>query len=775
MKYLQQLEFPKIKEIISTACHSEMGRKLAYKLNPITNRQEIETKLKTVSEALALSRQGIRYNFTDLADLKKLLLEFEHKLYNFEEFHQIIHNQNLANRFYNEKFEEKPLLQEIFASIQPLPELVERFNEIYNNDGDIKDSASDKLRNIRNRKRALRKNIMQALNKKVEQFEKNNYLHDKIITQREGRYVIPVKEGSASFVQGIVHARSTSKSSLFMEPTEIVEQNNELEIISGEEKREIYRILKDFTQTIQISKYKILTNSEILGNLDFIFAVAQISMQWNCNIPTITSEPYIKLKKARHPLLINSYGDIKKVIPFEVELGKDFRILLISGPNTGGKTVTLKTIGLLTIMALSGLPIPASIDSEIGIFESFFADIGDAQSLENSLSTFSSHISNIDEMLKKGNACSLVLIDEIGAATDPEQGSALAQVILEKLTEIKVIAVITTHYTALKVFAEKSEHCCNAAMQFNSKQHSPTYHFKLGLPGNSFAIEVASKLGIDEELIERTKKLAGKQNVELTELITKMGEEKAALARKNYQLDLNTALLQQKISEYEKKIAQFENEKKDIKKRSIAQAREFLTSLQKELNQEIDALKKTEKKDRQQIQKTLQKINKLNRDYGKLQDTLQNNKKPLVNPQIGQRVWIKDLDTEGEITDINSNKIKIDMDGIFFTTDKKKIYHTSAKKEKEKVASIKTPSKSVKMELMLLGNTFDEAALKLDSFIDDALYAGLKKIRIIHGKGTGALRNKIRNKLKKDKRISNFYTPPPEAGGTGVTIAELAS
>ncbi|HCX74005.1 MAG TPA: hypothetical protein DHM37_09835 [Candidatus Cloacimonas sp.] len=775
MNQLQQLEFSKVKHLISLECHNALGAKLAMQLTPKHDKAEIEAKLNTFSEVLALLRQGVDYNFSAVSKLEKILLEFEHQVYNYEEFKQIIGNQELANSLAAEKFEEKPHLQEIFSALVILPEIVERFYEIYNSDGDVKDTASQKLQSIRNRKRNLRKTIMSALNKKVEQFQQNNYLHDKIVTQRDGRYVIPVKEGSANFVNGIVHARSSSRSSIFMEPTEIVSQNNELEMMLGEEKREIFRILQEFTQQIVNVKTQILENSQILGKLDFIFAVGRLSQKWHCNVPTIKDKPYLKLKRARHPLLINSYGDIKKVIPFDVELGKDFRILLISGPNTGGKTVTLKTIGLLAIMAQSGLPIPADIDSQVGIFDNFFADIGDAQSLENSLSTFSSHITNIDKMLKYGTDKSLVLIDEIGAATDPEQGSALAQAILENLTAQGVTAVITTHYTALKVFAEQSPNCCNAAMQFDAKLHSPTYQFKLGLPGNSFAIEVASKLGVTPKLIDRAKALAGNQNIELTELISKMGAEKAALARKNYEFDLKTSLLKQKIDEYEQKLAEFETEKKEIKKRSVKQARSFLTDLQKELTSEISQIKKADKsKHKNLMQKSLRKVTNLNQEYGEVEDSLAESRKPVQNPQIGQQVWVKDLDTEGEIAEINGNKIKIDMDGFFFTTDQKKIYHSARKKSQQQVAAIKTPQKTAKMELMLLGNTFEEALPKLDAFIDDALYASLKKVRIVHGKGTGALRSKIRNHLKHDKRVKSFHTPPPEAGGSGVTIAELA-
>ena len=683
MNSFSQLEYDKIKSIIAAECHCPPGIEMANALSPLSDKKKIEYSLTIIEELQGLQKNAVIFNFRNVTEISKLINEVKHQTFNFEEFRKIYFNIAAANSVncQDEDAEDNPNYLRIINKIYKLPELENRFNEIFDVDGDVNDNASSSLNSIRQRKRKLRKNVVTTLNSRIEEYAKQNYLQDKIVTQRDGRFVIPVREGQTSFVPGIVHGRSTSRASVFVEPQEVVGLNNEIELMSSEEKQEIFRIFSEYTKQLRDFSYEIIENTKLISLLDFYSATARFANRIDGKKPEITNEPYIKLTSARHPLLIETMGSIKKVIPFNLELGKKFRLLLISGPNTGGKTVTLKTVGLLTLMALSGLPIPAQIDSKIGIFQNIFADIGDNQSLENALSTFSSHIKNIDEMVKKGNSTSLVLIDEIGAATDPEQGSALAQAILEKLASQNITGVITTHYTALKVFAEQHENCSNAAMQFDTEKHIPTYNFKLGLPGNSFAIEVASRLGMDSSLIKRANELAGSQNVEMTDLLTKMSEEKKSLARENYQYQLKSALLSKKIDEHQQKIDELKKGSKEIKKKSMQQAREFLTGLQKELNKEISDIKKSDKNQRKEnLEKSLNKINRKNIKYGVEIDNLNDlRRKPVHHPKIGQIVWLNDVETEGEIVAIKGNSIKVDMGGIFFTSDLKNLHELALK------------------------------------------------------------------------------------------------
>jgi DNA mismatch repair protein MutS2 len=777
MNSFSQLEYDKVKSIIANECQCPLGYEKAVSLIPINNKTEIEYSLAIIEELQGLQKNTLSFNFHKVSDVSKLITEIKHQTFNFEEFRRIYFNISAANSVGcpEEDIEDNPKFVQIVNKILELPDLENRFNNIFDADGDVKDNASSALASIRKRKRKLRQNVVSTLNSRVEEYTKQNFLQDKIVTQRDGRFVIPVKESQTPFVQGIVHGRSSSRASVYVEPQEVVGLNNDIELASSEEKQEIFRIFSEYTQQIRDFSGDIIENTYQIGLLDYFSSAARFANRLECNKPEILEKPYIKLSNARHPLLIETMGSIKKVIPFNLELGKDFRLLLISGPNTGGKTVTLKTVGLLTLMALSGLPIPAQIDSKIGMFHNVFADIGDNQSLENALSTFSSHIKNIDEMVKKGNSNSLVLIDEIGAATDPEQGSALAQAILEKLAEHNITGVITTHYTALKVFAEQHENCSNAAMQFDVEKHIPTYSFKLGLPGNSFAIEIASRLGMNDSLIERAKELAGSQNVEMTDLLKKMSEEKKSLARENYQYQLKSALLSKKIEEHQQKIDTLNKDSKEIKKKSMLQARDFLTGLQKELNKEISDIKKADKNQRKEnLEKSLIKINRKNKEFGFEIDDLSDLQRTKVQtPQIGQNVWLNDVETEGEIVSINGKSIKVDMGGIYFTTTLENIYKLAPKPKRKTSRRSKVPKANVKLELKILGFTFDEAKPEIDKFIDDAAMNGLGSIRIVHGKGTGALRAKVRQYLRSNRKELDFFTPPPEAGGDGVTVLKL--
>jgi DNA mismatch repair protein MutS2 len=560
----KQLEYNKIKYFLAQECHSKLGSKLALDLQPMNIISGINHKLELTSEIQILLRKGISHDFELISDIEDLISKQKHQTFNFEEFQQIYFNVSTANQISKntEELNDHPEYIKFVNRIIPLEDIENRFNQIFENDGDVKDNASSALASIRRKKKQVRKNLVSTLNKKVESLSISKFMHDNIVTQRDGRYVIPIKEGASPFVSGIVHGRSSSKSSIYMEPQEIVGLNNDLELVSSEEKQEIFRIFKDYTSMILDHKTELLKEIIYLQELDYFFASARFANRLKAEKPVLSENSQIKLKKARHPLLILTFEEFEDVIPFDLELGYDYNLLLVSGPTTGGKTVTLKTVGLLTLMAKSGLPIPADPSSIIGSFDSVFADIGDSQSLENALSTFSSHIKNIREMTENTHSKILVLIDEIGAATDPEQGSALAQAILEDLAEKNAVGLISTHYTSLKVFAEKHDKCINAAMQFDPDKHKPTFQFKLGLPGNSLAIEVASRLGLQKELIDRAKNLTGKQNVELTELIKKMSEEKKSLSRQLYHFELKTALLNQKISEHQTQIEVLEKDKK---------------------------------------------------------------------------------------------------------------------------------------------------------------------------------------------------------------------
>ncbi|MEN6445043.1 MAG: Smr/MutS family protein, partial [Candidatus Cloacimonas sp.] len=651
------------------------------------------------------------------------------------------------------------------------------FLQIFDPDGEILDSASKELSGIRKRINTLRMQIQKTMQSLLTDSSIDRYLQDKFVTQREDRYVLPVKESAVPFVNGIVQSQSGSKSTVFIEPIAVVPLNNELQLIKQQEKQEIFRIFTEYTAAIKTKRKGILQNQEILAFLDFRFACGRLCNTLKAKIPVMIDQPCLSLKSAKHPLLILRLGNPNKVIPFDLKLDQKHKIIVLSGPNTGGKTVLLKAVGLITLMALSGLPVPADEDSEIGFFSNVFADIGDDQSIENALSTFSAHLEKIGKMLQFANPQTLILIDEIGAATDPQQGSALAQAILEKYLQLGCPTIVTTHYTALKIFAEQHPGCLNASMQFDTKNLQPTYKFIAGYPGDSFAIEVAASLGIEPTLIERAKELAGNQNVQFTELLKKMQEEKKNYSISTYQNELKTRLLESKLQELTVKEQNWEKEVKTLRQNYLKELQQELINQQKIYQKELNELKTLSKQERKtfsehKLLNIESKTNEIQKELAK--NTLSDNL-PIENPQPGMKVWLSNFDTEAIILAIEGEQAKVDMNGITFKTPVSTLYKTLAPvseiKTEPKVKTNVTPK--AKFELKILGLTFDEAKPLIDEFLDDATLAGLHSLRIVHGKGTGVLRTKVRDYLKKKKQVKSIGTPGSSEGGSGVTIVSI--
>lgn len=779
----QKLEFNKIKELIASYSTCFLGKEKINSLRPSTNLDFLNNRLDLIDQFQSIIKEGLSIDFEELGNLEDFFAEFKGHIMSFEEFSLVVDNVRITNNLIKQikTYEGYKLLKKSFERLTPFPDILDRFNRIFSPDGDILDNASSELLRIRKSKRMTRNSIQKTLSNKLNDPKFEKYLQEKIVTTRGDRYVVPIKEGKVKFVGGVVQERSTSGASIFVEPPEIVEMNNKISMLKQNEKEEIYKIFTKFTKMILPVKDILITNTNLLAKFDFYYACAFFSNNMKANRVNLVKEPVISLKQARHPLLIHTLGKIEKVIPFDLEIGDNYNLLILSGPNTGGKTVTLKSTGLLTMMALSGLPISADKESTIGCFDNVFADIGDEQSLESSLSTFSSHITNIMNMVNNANNKTLILIDEIGSSTDPEQGSALAQAVLEKIESLGAKGIITTHFTALKVFAEKNKTCRNASMQFDGKEHKPTFRFVFGLPGDSFAIDVAEGLGLDNQIVKRSKFLAGTQNVELTNLIKKLEEEKKKLAKITYEHELQVALLKGREDEYKKKIKILEDDAKNIKRQSIKEAQQYLIDMQKELNRDLDSIKKLNKEERKkQNAKILDKINHKHQELKTKNNLLSaKNTRKLVDPKIGMRVWVENFECSAVISNIKGKKIEVDMDGITFKTDINNISYmeqqkiTKSKKEKNVAVTSSNAKAKASFELKLLGLTFDESVPLINEFIDNASLGGLHKLRIVHGKGTGALRVKVRQHLKRMKTVKSFFTPPQNEGGSGVTIVEM--
>ncbi len=773
------LEYARLKEQVASRCHSQLGRDLAAGLAPLADKRAIEASLRLVGELQECLEHGLDKDFSDLADLGPLFSDPHYSLFAFEEFRLVWLNARLAGGIAASAsaLESFPVLRRLWLKITALDWICERFDRVFDPEGEVLDSASPELARIRKRVASLQRSIQKTMQGMLSDPRLEGYLQDKFITRRDDRYVLPIRESAAPYVPGIVQSQSGSGSTLFIEPQSVVPLNNELQLLRQEEKREIFRIFTEFTARIKEQAATLLTNQEAMAALDFRYACARLCRSLGARVPQIVDRPVLKLISARHPLLILRLGKPAAVVPFDLEIGLEASIVLLSGPNTGGKTVLMKAAGLLTLMALSGLPIPADADSEIGLFAQVFADIGDDQSIENALSTFSSHVSKIGRMLAAADGNSLVLIDEIGAATDPQQGSALAQAILERFTDLGCKAIVTTHYTALKIFAESHPACLNASMQFDLKSLTPTFRFSPGIPGDSFAIEVASSLGLLPELIDRAKTLSGSQNLEFTELLKKMQAEKKALGRASYEYQLKTRNLEAKLQELEGREDKLEDELKQRKQKFIKELQSELISQQKLYQQEQETLRKLGREERKALSER-----KLHEISGKLQDIREEltaagtgNQPKVRDPQPGDRVWLASFETEAILLEIRDGSASVDMNGISFRVPADSLYQAPPRPREPDSPPLATTHATYRAanELKLLGLTFDEARPLIDEFLDNATLAGLHNLRIVHGKGTGALRGKVRDYLQRKKTVLSLDTPIPAEGGSGVTLVKI--
>lgn len=781
---MTELEFKLLLNNLAGRCHSELGRQETKNLMPLSDLGAMRASQKLIASFQDALIQGIDYDFSELCDISFLFDEGSTGIFDYEELKLICRNSSLATTVSESvaAFDELPLAQKIVKRVIPLPQFRLAFQRIFDPEGDILDSASLELSRIRRNIGNLRGRVQRTMQNMLSEPRMEGFLQEKFITQRDERFVIPIKESAATFVPGIVQSRSAKGATVFIEPAEIVPMNNELQLLKDEEKREIYRILSEFSTSIRERKRELMINQSQLARLDFLYATARLANSIKAKVPQMKEEPILNLHGARHPLLIlkktaeEGANGFQQVIPFNLNLGQSYNMLVLSGPNTGGKTVLMKAVGLITLMAMAGLPIPVDEDSEIGYFSEVLADIGDDQSIENALSTFSSHLDKISTMLKKANARSLVLIDEIGAATDPQQGSALAQAILEGLTEKAVKGIVTTHYTALKVFAESHPRCVNASMQFDLRSLIPTYHFNIGIPGDSFAIEVAASLGIDTRLIDRAKELAGSQNLEFTSLIKRLQSEKKELATEIYQYQLKNRNLQSRLNELDDKEKQWQSELKARRLKHIKEMQNELIGFQKLYSREISDLKAMDKEERRKLsERKLHDISIQNDELNReLKRSNSEGRETADNPRVGDTVWLADFEAEAQILAINGKEAKVDMNGIGFTTKLSNLYR-SAKAAMEPAIPLSSSKVNarVQTELKLLGLTFDEAMPLIDEFLDNAALTGFSTLRIVHGKGTGALRAKVRDYLSRNKNVKSIETPAMFEGGSGVTVVKL--
>ncbi|MDD7739493.1 MAG: endonuclease MutS2 [Fusicatenibacter sp.] len=786
-KALKTLEYDKIIEQLASYASSPMGRKKCLELAPSSSLSKITRMQQETHDALnRLFKKG-RTSFGDVKDLRGSLkrLEIGSTMNIVELLSTAALLENTARIKTYGRRENADLtpdcLEEMFDLLEPLTPLSTEIRRCILSEDEISDDASPKLRQIRRSIKSCEEKIHSQLISLVNGSYRT-YLQDAVITMRDGRYCIPIKSEYKGQVPGMIHDQSSTGSTFFVEPMAVVKLNNDIRELEIEEEKEIEVILASLSAQVDLHRDEIRRNIETMAELDFIFARAALAMEQNANEPIFNTEGRIHLRKARHPLI-----DPKKVVPIDLTLGEDFDLLIVTGPNTGGKTVSLKTVGLLTLMGQSGLHIPALDRSSLAVFEEVYADIGDEQSIEQSLSTFSSHMTNVVSFLSRADANSLVLFDELGAGTDPTEGAALAIAILSTLHEQGIRTMATTHYSELKIYALSTEGVENACCEFDVDTLSPTYRLLVGVPGKSNAFAISSKLGLPDEIIQRAKEQISEQDESFEDVLSTleqnritMEKEQAELARYRQEVETLKASLskdQEKLdARRDKLIAKANEEAQAILREAKEYADQTLRDFQR-FGKENVSVREMEKK-RTELR---EKMNKLDRKKAEERPKQTGNLKA-SDLSIGDAVKVLSLNVKGTVStrpDSRGNlfvqmgimRTKVNISDLVLIDEPvitgPALSKTSSGKTKlNKAATIST-------EINLLGKTVDEAIAELDKYLDDAYLSHLPSVRVVHGKGTGALRKGIHNYLRTQKHVSNYHLAEFGEGDAGVTIVEF--
>lgn len=790
-KVLHTLEYNKILDQLTEYAVSADAKSRCQKLRPITDRAQIEQLQQQTSDALSRLFKYGSLSFSGVTDIRDSLkrLEIGGALSAIELLRvcSLLESAKRAKAFarsQDDNDQPDDSLTSLFAGIEPLTPLYDEIRRCILSEDEIADDASSTLHSIRRSMRGMNDKIRAQMNSMINNTTTRSYLQDTVITMRDGRYCLPVKAEAKSLVPGMIHDQSSTGSTLFIEPMAVVNLNNEYKELQLREQEEIEVILAGLSNLTASYATQLLADYELLTELDFIFARAAFAQTYNGVAPLFNDDGRIHIRKGRHPLL-----DPKKVVPIDVRLGEDFRLLIVTGPNTGGKTVSLKTVGLLTLMGQSGLHIPASERSELGIFDEVFADIGDEQSIEQSLSTFSSHMVNIIRILEQVNDRSLVLFDELCAGTDPTEGAALAISILSKLHLYGARIMATTHYSELKVYALSTPGVENACCEFDVATLSPTYRLLIGIPGKSNAFAISEKLGLPTDLIADAKGRISKSEGDFEDLIADLEKSRSTIEREQLEINQYKAEIESLKEKLEQKQERLDSSRDKILREANEQAYNILKEAKDVADETIRNFNKYGKagapvsemeKERTKLRGKMDKAAQKMSEQKKASVPNHNVPKKL---RIGDSVKVISMNLKGTVHSLPNARgdLYVQMgilrslvninDLILLEEDAapgtKKFQKTSAGKIKM------SKSASVSTEINLIGKTTDEAIPLLDKYLDDAYLAHLPSVRIVHGKGTGALRNAVQAHLKRLKYVKSFHLGEFGEGDAGVTIAEF--
>ena len=785
-KSLTTLEYDKIIDRLVSFAASDKAKERLKKLVPMTDIHDINAALSETSDALSRVYAKGAVSFGGVHDVGASVkrLEIGSSLNTVELLH-ISSLLTAAARVKNYYEDTTDSLTGYFHALEPLTPLNTEIKRCILSEDEISDDASANLRSIRRQKVLAAERIHTELNKMLNSSSVRNCLQDFVITSRSGRYCLPVKAEYKSQVPGMVHDQSATGSTLFIEPAAVVKLNNDIRELELKEQAEIEAILAELSAKASEFTDELLTDFQVLTTLDFIFAKAQMSKQYKCSCPVMNTNNYINIKKGRHPLI-----DPHKVVPIDIYLGKNFNLLIITGPNTGGKTVSLKTVGLLTLMAQSGLHIPALDHSELAVFDNVFADIGDEQSIEQSLSTFSSHMTNTVSILKEADAHSLILFDEIGAGTDPTEGAALAISILNDLHKRGITTMATTHYSEIKVYALTTDGVENACCEFDVESLRPTYRLLIGIPGKSNAFAISKKLGLPDYIIKDASARMDADDVQFEDLLSDLEHSRITIEKERAEINAYKQEIQQLKDELKTKSDRLDERRDKILRKANEEAAAILKDAKEYADQTIKTMNKhgmTVKELEKQRSAIRDKMNKRQEKLSVQAAKPKAHKAHDISEfKVGTHVRVLSMNLIGTVTAPPSPKgeITVQMGSLSTKTKINNLEILVGYKDPEEAK--KTPkgaggsgkikmskAASISNEINLLGLTVDEAVAKLDKYLDDAYISRIPQVRIVHGKGTGALRNGVTAYLRGVPYIKSFRLGEIGEGDTGVTIVDF--
>lgn len=789
---LRVLEFDKVRQRLADHGSSSLGKELARQLRPSNERRVVTEWQQETSEAVRLLEMGGSIPLGGLHDIRPLLLRAKAGgILLPEQLLEIADTLRAVRllRAYVLQHEghlvaglpdgAESLLVDRAYSMVAFQRLEQEIGRCIGVEGEVVDAASPTLARLRQQLRTLQARVREKLEAVLRSATAQKILQDSLITLRNGRYVLPIKQEYRSSFAGIVHDQSGSGATLFMEPIAVVELNNEIKQVEARESEEIERILRELSQAVGDESAAIRRSVEIAGEMDFIFAKGRLSFDWRCVEPQIAEDGWISIRSGRHPLLTGP------VVPIDVWLGRESLALVITGPNTGGKTVTLKTVGLFVLMSQAGLHVPAQSGTELAVFDGVHADIGDEQSIEQNLSTFSSHMSNIVGILQRATDQSLVLLDELGAGTDPTEGAALAMSILEHLMDLGCRTVATTHYSELKSFAYTEPAAENASVEFDVETLQPTYRLSIGVAGSSNAFAIARRLGLAETIVQRAKARLTQEDIKVEELIRTVEENRRLAVRDREEASRLRAEMQDLRNRYDEAFAKLQERRNAILDEARREAAQLVTESRKELEQLIGELRRSRQTDLEERaqearERVLEKQASL-REPEPLQPEIGPPPRVDMGPlrkgdvvritSLGQEaVVLAEPDDDGRIL-VQAGMMRLSL----ASSDVQKCASAPpAEVRRSSLASLaRTKSEAVATELDLRGMTVDEALEAVDKYLDDCMLAGLPRARIIHGKGTGALRQAVREHVKGLPQVKAYRGGEPSEGGAGVTITEF--